>query len=203
MCSQCISSIIKISSSVVSSALNWSLQIEWLTLFCFTLFSRIKKIPRITWACSTLASQSDTQVTAPTQPVPWHASQSKGQPHFLFSCLAPLENWLLKEGSPVMETCKWNRKSTFDWRAALEFVSQNEVETDYASRINKSVDVFSILKGGESTVYSYYCHTGRSSSLLTYLLLHLHSDMQKLRWRTSTGHLLPARYRLFISGWVK
>lgn len=102
--------------------------------------------------------------------------QSKGTIPFSVSHMAHLVNWFSKDENPEIETFKWSKKSTFDWRTALEFVSQIEVETDYASRITKSSLKFSrYWKGREPVVCSYHCHTYRPTSHLS-LSLNLHSD---------------------------
>lgn len=145
ICLQHISCVIKIISLIVSTDLKWCLQSKLLTILFYFVFLEKEyciqknkgkkttttkksknKNQKITEHVQSV-SQSDPQATVPTKLMPWCASQSKGTTPFSSLCLFQLVNWFLTEET-VTESCKWSRKSTFDWRAAWEFVSRAKLK---------------------------------------------------------------------------
>lgn len=177
MCCQYFSCLINVISSIILRVLQWSLQIKWLTfVFCFVFRKEVKYFFWKMEKSQSHLSMSNVSISE------WPSSNCLYSAHALVSfskqgdnsifCfpLGSLSELALERRSLEIEHCRWNRKSTFDWRIALEFVSRSEVEADYASRVTKSSVMFSqYWKGREPTVHSYYCHTYRSTSLLIYL----------------------------------
>lgn len=191
VCSQYISYLISIISSIVLGALQWSFEAKWLAfLFCFVFRKEGKYFFWKMKISQNHPSMFNVTISG------WHSgncldsahapylSQSQGTVPFSVSQVTHLVNWFSTEESPEIESFKWSRKSTFDWRIALEFVSQSEVETDYASRITKFTVLYSqYWKGREPIVHSYYCHTYRTTSHLS-LLLHLYLDNGTKSWKS-------------------